>query len=604
MLALIMKLLESNIKPENIFVLTYMDSASRTFKERIKSAYPDLEELPNISTIHGLSLRILKENNNHAHLGLDVDFEIIDEIKRLKLITEIIYNEGIDTSKINSYERGTSAFKSSPYKNENILPPTFKRIYEQYQRTLKSLNLIDYDDLLILALDLLKSNSKIREYYQNMAHFVIEDEAQDSSAIQQELINIISKKYGNVIRCGDVNQAITTTFTNSDTTGFKKFIQNNKNCKMNFTARNSTGVIDLANKLIKEGLKLSESSFLEIETKPVIGKNIIDPAASTFKIFDKEEDEKKFITNKIKEIYENDNIGTIGILTRTNKEAENFANYLRGILPFKITTTSGLISDNPVFQSVISVFNFISNPMNNKIILEFAKTMMNLGFYGLEAKIFEKLEENSPFILDNNENYSIWWDLRYFLELTVLSPYELAFKIGEFYFKNNNKKSLNIAPVASLIEKIYNIENNFEDVLNKLNDIKQRPNNSIKLFEDEETKEDNKNGEIKVMTLHKSKGDEFDYVFIPCLTDKNLSFKKEEIKLKEGTKITQSVQNSKKTEDELKQDIIDENLRLLYVGITRAKKKLYLTTSNEYKIFNKKTECTPSFCFEFLKGGL
>ena len=100
MLALIMKLLEKGIKPENIFVLTYMESAARTFKERIKSAYPNLEELPNISTIHGLSMRILKENNNHSYLGLDVNFEIIDEIKRLKLITEIIYNEGIDTSKI------------------------------------------------------------------------------------------------------------------------------------------------------------------------------------------------------------------------------------------------------------------------------------------------------------------------------------------------------------------------------------------------------------------------------------------------------------------------------------------------------------------------
>ena len=105
--------------------------------------------------------------------------------------------------------------------------PSFKRIYLEYQKNLKALNLIDYDDLLILALELLKQNSKIREYYQNLAHFVIEDEAQDSSAIQQELINIISKKYSNLIRCGDVNQAITSTFTNSDTTGFKKFINNN-----------------------------------------------------------------------------------------------------------------------------------------------------------------------------------------------------------------------------------------------------------------------------------------------------------------------------------------------------------------------------------------
>lgn len=601
MLALIMKMLENNIKPENIFVLTYMDSAARTFKERIKNAYPNLEGLPNISTIHGLSLRILKENNNHAHLGLDVDFEIVDEIKRLKLITEIIYNEGIDTSKVNSYERGISAFKNSSYKNENNLTPLFKRVYEQYQRTLKSLNLIDYDDLLILALDLLKTNSKIREYYQNLAHFVIEDEAQDSSAIQQELINIISKKNGNIIRCGDVNQAITSTFTNSDTTGFKKFIQNNENCKMNYTARNSTGVIDLANKLIDKGLKLSPTSFLEIKTMPVTGKNIINPASSSFQIFEHEEDEKAFILNKIKEIFDKDKNSNIGILTRTNKEAETFANYLRGILPYKITTSTGNIFENPVFKVILSVFNFIENPMNNKIIIEFIKTMINLGFYTSEYNLLEKIEkESGSFILNNNEDYSTWWDLRYFLELTVFPPYELAFKIGEFYFKNNEKKALNIAPISSLIEKIYKVENNFEDTLNKLNDLKQKRTNIIKLFEDEE---EIKTGEIKVMTLHKSKGDEFDYVFIPSVTEKNLTFKKEEIKLKEGAKIIQTIQNSNKTDDEMKQDIIDENLRLLYVGITRAKNKLFITSAKEYKIFNKKTKVEPSSCFEFLNGG-
>ena len=604
MLALIMKFLEEGVKPENIFVLTYMDSAAKTFKERIKAAYPTLEELPNISTIHGLSMRILRENNNHAHLGLDVDFEIIDEIKRLKLITEIIFNEGIETSKVNSYERAISAFKNAAYKNENNLPPTFKRVYEQYQRSLKSLNLIDYDDLLILALTLLKTNSKIREYYQNLAHFVIEDEAQDSSAIQQELINIISNKNGNTIRCGDVNQAITSTFTNSDTVGFKKFIKNNKNCKMNYTARNSTGVINLANKLIENGLKYSPSSFLEIKTEPIKNKNIIDPMACKKAIFDFEEEEENFVSEKIKEIFEKDRGATIGILTRTNKETEYIASYMKKILPYKISTTTGLIGDNAVYLAVLGVFSFISNPMNNKIILDFAKTMINFGFYRNDTEVLDKLQNsNTPFILENNEDSPLWWDLRYFLELVILSPYELAFKIGEFYFKNNPKKRQNIAPIASLVEKIFNLEGTFEETLNKLIEFKTKQKTSFKFFEDEE-KEENKTGEIKIMTLHKSKGDEFDYVFIPFLTEKNLSLKKNEIKLKEGTKISQSVQNSSKTDEELKQEIIDENLRLLYVGITRAKKKLYMTCSREYKIYNKKTKTEPSFCFKLLEGVL
>lgn len=600
MLALIMKFLDNKVAPENIFVLTYMDSACRTFRERIKKAYPNLSELPNISTIHGLAMRILRENNNHAHIGLDVDFDIIDEIQRLKLISEIVYNEGLETSKVNSYERGISAFKNSNIRNENLLSPVFKRIYFEYQKSLKSLNLIDYDDLLIYALELLKFNSKVREYYQELAHFVIEDEAQDSSAIQQELINIISKKYGNLIRTGDVNQAITGTFTNSDTTGFKNFIKNNPNCKMNYTARNSTGVIDLANKLIKKGLKISPSAFFEIETKPVLNENIIDPNATCLQTFNDEEEEKEFILNEIKNIFEGEKSTSIGILTRTNKEAENFAQYLKNLTPYKIMTNTGLLSSNPVFLAVLGVFNFISNPMNNKNISDFVKTMMNFGFYVQDINIFDKLNENSPFILGENDDYALFWDLRYFLELVILPVDELAYKIGEFYFKNNKKHNINIAPIASIVSKIFQSEKNFEDTLNKMNEIKIKQSGNFKIIEEKDDVVTS--NEIKVMTLHKSKGDEFDYVFIPFLTDRNMGLNRDKIKLKDNVKIMQSVQNFKKSDEFLKQETVDENFRLLYVGITRARKKLYLTGALEYKIFNKKTNVEISDCFGILKG--
>ena len=600
MLALIIKLLEKGIAPDNIFVLTYMDSAARTFRERIKNSFPDMSELPNISTIHGLSMRILRENNNHAHLGLDVDFDIIDEIKKLKLITEILYTEGFDPKNAQNYERAISSFKNSKFKNYELLTPSFKRIYQKYQNSLKELNLIDYDDLLILSLELLKTNSKIREYYQNLAKVVIEDEAQDSSEIQQELINIIAHKFGNIIRCGDINQAITSTFTNSDTKGFKKFIEKSENVTMNFTARNSTGVINAANDLIKRGLKVSKTSFYEIETKPIEGKNIVNNNAVKLKIFDFEEDEKKFIKDKIIEIKENDKNATIGILTRTNKEAEIFAQYLKENINAKIITKSDSISQNPVFKAVLAIFNFISNPMNNIIISNNLKTLIDLGFYKNEIELIEKIKnQNSPFILENNEDSPYWWDLRYFLELVTLPVVELAFKIGEFYFMNNKIKKINIAPISSIVSKIYATAGNFEETLNKMNEINKKGGFNIKLIDDND---ETKQGEIYVMTLHKSKGDEFDYVFIPNMYDKNLGLSLDEIKLKDEVKITINLNNNK--EENKKQDIIDENLRLFYVGLTRARNEIYITTALEYKIFNKKTKVRASKIFEILRGEL
>ena len=600
MLALIIKLLEKGIAPDNIFVLTYMDSAARTFRERIKNSFPDMSELPNISTIHGLSMRILRENNNHAHLGLDVDFDIIDEIKKLKLITEILYTEGFDPKNAQNYERAISSFKNSKFKNYELLTPSFKRIYQKYQNSLKELNLIDYDDLLILSLELLKTNSKIREYYQNLAKVVIEDEAQDSSEIQQELINIIAHKFGNIIRCGDINQAITSTFTNSDTKGFKKFIEKSENVTMNFTARNSTGVINAANDLIKRGLKVSKTSFFEIETKPIQGKNIVNNNAVKLKVFDFEEDEKKFIKDKIIEIKENDKNATIGILTRTNKEAEIFAQYLKENIDAKIITKSDSISQNPVFKAVLAIFNFISNPMNNIIISNNLKTLMDLGFYKNEIELIEKIKnQNSPFILENNEDSPYWWDLRYFLELVTLPVVEFAFKVGEFYFMNNKIKKINIAPISSIVSKIYATAGNFEETLNKMNEINKKGGFNLKLIDDNN---ETKQGEIYVMTLHKSKGDEFDYVFIPNMYDKNLGLSLDEIKLKDEVKITLNLNNNK--EENKKQDIIDENLRLFYVGLTRARNEIYITTALEYKIFNKKTNVKASKIFEILRGEL
>ena len=135
-----------------------------------------------------------------------------------------------------------------------------------------------------------------------------------------------------------------------------------------------------------------------------------------------------------------------------------------------------------------------------------------------------------------------------------------------------------------------------------MNEINMRNYSNIKLFEDNE-KEENQ-GHIRVLTVHKSKGDEFDYVFIPYVHNKNFSLLKDEIKLKESARFSLSIQNSKKTDEKLKEEIIEENLRLLYVGITRAKKKLYITTSKEYKIFNKKSEFKPSLLFNLLGENL
>ncbi len=599
MLALILKLLENKVPVQNIFVLTFMDSAARNFKERIKSVCKNLVELPHISTIHGLALRILKENNNHTKLNLDVDFEILDEIKRSAIIKEIISNFGLDLSKSELYERGISAYKNQKNQNPDKLSPAFKRIYQTYKTTLISNNLIDYDDLLSYSLSLLKMNEEIRKYYQNLMQFIIEDEAQDSSEIQQELIKILSAKHNNLIRCGDVNQAITTTFSNADVEGFKKFIEENLNINMNYSNRNATGIIDFANSLIKYGGTVSRSAFLPVETKPVEGKNIIDKNSTLHFTFEEENEEKEFIINSIKKIKEDDQNSSIAILLRSNRSVSNWGEFISEFSALKFTTNSDTLNANPVFRAVLAVLNFINNPLNNKNVENCARTLMELGYYKTDFEIFDFINKlNTPFILGNNEYFAIFWDLKYFLSLWNLPAYEIAYKTGEFYFSKNNSQKANIPLVSAIVSKIFDRQKSFEYTIERLNNLSDKINRTgIKLISDKENEPDNNS--IKILTLHKSKGDEFDYVFIPELYKDNLPLNIENIKLKDNTKFIESIKTYPKSEQQLKTDILDENFRLAYVGITRAKKKLYLTSAKNYKIFNKKQQKEPNELFTF-----
>lgn len=144
-----------------------------------------------------------------------------------------------------------------------------------YQETLKENNLIDYDDMLTGSVKILKENSDILAHYQDICQYIIEDEAQDSSGVQQELITLLAGKHKNIIRCGDVNQSITSTFSNADVEGFRKFITENNNVTMNCSQRCTKDVWQFANKLVETSsrYKESENSFFKMFMRPVEGKN-------------------------------------------------------------------------------------------------------------------------------------------------------------------------------------------------------------------------------------------------------------------------------------------------------------------------------------------
>ena len=608
LLALIMKLLDKGVKPSNIFVLTYMESAARNFRERIKNMAPNSNQLPNISTIHGLALRIIKDNSNYERLGLASDFEICDDTQRMRILKSI--DGKFTKTDLDDFDRAISVMK---LQEGDINKPTtdkkiekFKTFYKEYQQKLDEANLIDYDDILLFSVKLLENNKDILEHYQEICEYIIEDEAQDSSGIQQRLIGLLSGKHKNLIRCGDINQAITTTFSNADVEGFRAFIQNaDKLVEMNHSQRCTQEVMDLANKTVLWGEKLLPKAFFKSMMQGVEGKNPISENAVFAKTFDKTFEEKNFVLREIKNILTRNKDATIGILLRGNYQVANWTQFVNDA-GFKSITRSESLGQKSVFNTIFSILKYLQTPFDNEALVTTYETLSEYGFYKPRLQL-EIRNSEAPFITKNGDEIEsqdlaqFLWDMQYWLNCSTMPLEELVIKIGLFYYTSDIEKS-NVYLIGTLVRKLNN-NSNYNLTLERLDALAKRPSLSGFKFFSEEEDENAVKGKVQIMTLHKSKGDEFEYVFMPELSEKMLNMDVNQANLKSSTSFMEEVRgfNPKykvKSELELKEFSCEESMRLFYVAVTRAKKKLYITAPLKVKSFGKEIDQAPSVVFE------
>ena len=617
LLALIIKLLERGINPEHIFVLTYMDSAARNFRERIKNVKRNSSKLPNISTIHGLALRILKENGNYEKLNLSDDFEICDDSQRGRILKDIASKMKINQKTAEEFEKAVSIFKINQCKFPKIISDKkikqFQDFYRYYQMSLRDFNLIDYDDMLLGSVKVLRENPDILAHYQDICEFIIEDEAQDSSSVQQVLISLLSGKHKNILRCGDVNQSITATFSNADVEGFREFINENNNVIMNCSQRCSKGVWELANKLLTQSIhnKDSQNAFFNMLMAQVEGKNPQEQNSIYSKIFATPTEEKNYVLKTLKETLHNNPDYTVGILLRNNYQVAEWQNLIENA-GFKVITRNQCLEQKRIFRAIFAVLKIILSPFDNEILGKNYNILYELGIYknklGDEIKKYE-----NPFITLNTDYFNneslekFYWDVNYWISLCSVPVNELVIKIAkDMNLLKSEIDKANIYLISTLVKRICITNSSIEYALERLNELSKRPNLSGFKFFSEEDDEDKKSlqGKIQIMTMHKSKGDEFNLVFIPELSDKNLPLSINSINLKSSDFIetirTLNPSVKKKSEYELKQEILSENLRLLYVGITRAKNKLYFSASSKEKSFGKLKDSKVCKIFEDL----
>ncbi|WP_343189081.1 UvrD-helicase domain-containing protein [Buchnera aphidicola (Chaitoregma tattakana)] len=581
------------INAKNIFALTFTNKAANEMKSRIRCILGRCKtRLLNISTFHSLGIKILKLDN--SNLYIKSNFSIFDKSEQnsiLKDITKNFLKNNLSLLKrLSSFiSKCKNEFISYNYAKKmatNSLDYVFANCYETYEKYLRSFNILDFDDLVFLPVLILKKNISLRNYFRKKIKYLLVDEYQDTNLVQYKLIKLLNNSK-NFTLVGDDDQSI-YSWRGANPKNFF-FLSNDypkiKVIKLEHNYRSSGRILNVANNLISNNSHLFTkklfSSFKYGEfIKVISAKN--------------EFDECNRVVDEILKYHNlnNKNYNDFAILYRNNQQSKILEKILliRSV-PYKIFSNVSLFKIYEI-KNLLNYLKLIINPDNDFSFLQIINTpnrkigkitlsklkksakknKISLFKFCLDKKNFKMLSKNS---INNLEKFIIWFNE--ILDFSNYFPDKVLYKIVKDtnYLSWMKKKHSNLEKLNFCIKnlkiflswvkdfcknKAHNYKLLFQQVIEKL------------LVEDDSTTDSfKKKNFVNLMTLHSAKGLEFPFVFI--------------IGMEEGILPHYS---SIATND------IDEERRLIYVGITRAKEQLTLTFSKTRKKFGEKIFTTPS----------
>ena len=265
----IINLIDSGVSPYNILAITFTNKAAKEMRNRVENELGSITDSIFIGTFHSFGLRILREN--YIDIGYTSNITILDTDDAKAIVKRILKENGYDPAK---YEIRTIINKISSAKNDGISPDEYTKlflndldiviglVYKEYTKLLKDNNSVDFDDLLLKPVELLKKNKIILEKYQERFKYILVDEYQDTNSIQYELCKLLASKYKNIFVVGDANQSI-YSFRNADYRNILNFEKDYKNAKvilLEENYRSTNNILKAANSVIKnnsEGKKLN-----------------------------------------------------------------------------------------------------------------------------------------------------------------------------------------------------------------------------------------------------------------------------------------------------------------------------------------------------------
>jgi DNA helicase-2/ATP-dependent DNA helicase PcrA len=553
------------IRPSQILAVTFTNKAAQEMKERTEQIIGEEINDLFIGTFHSICAKILRREIKF--LGYKENFSILDEDDSTNVIKDIMKDLNLDPKYINPNEvkdyiskAKMNLIDANNFSFGDYFEEVVAKIYKKYERTLKENNALDFDDLIMLTIKLFKENPQVLYFYQTKFKHILVDEYQDVNRMQYEFVKLLTEKTRKFTLVGDDDQSI-YSFRGASSEFIDKIyedFEDLKVIKLEKNYRSPQEILDIANRLIKHNKRRTE--------KELFSDISINDAISFYEALD-ELDEARFVVNKIIELKEEKGYKNrdFAILYRTNFQSRAFEEYLiqQGI-PYQVIGGQKFYGRAEI-KDIIAYLALINNPSDN---ISF-KRIVNTPPRKIGEKTIEELGR-----IAEEKGKSLFFAIEDYLKEKESKP------LKEFYELINELRELsNTLPLPRFVEEVISkvkylkyLEEKFKaDADERIENIKEFENmvvNFVRETEDadlsslltqislitsvDEAKDEDR---VSLMTLHSAKGLEFPVVFL--------------VGLEEG--LLPHFRSLETTKD------IEEERRLCYVGITRAKEKLFLT---------------------------
>ena len=599
----IAKLIHDGYNPFRILAVTFTNKAAGEMKERVEALVPGSARRVWLHTFHSLGVRILRQ---HAEkLGLTKDFAIYDETDQKKVITLLLQQMGVKEPK---KEVGQILSQISRAKDDMVGPETFMQsatasgldfkiraaeIYRRYEQKLKEAGALDFGDLLVKTYTLLRDHEDIRTYYQEFFQYVLVDEYQDTNHTQYLITKTLAAKSRKLCVVGDPDQSI-YSWRGANIRNILEFEKDFKDAKiitLEQNYRSTKAILDASNKLITKNKKRKEKNLF---TEKGTGDPIEVRQVST------EGEEARWVSQNIKALVDTEgaSLKDIAVFYRTNAQSRSFEDYFRRYqIPYRLIGTVRFY-DRKEIKDMLCYARMLVNPHDNVSLLR----IINTPTRGIGAKAQETLlahaEQKQISLYDALKNAAYIPGLtpgavKSCIKLVQLfeswrgallftSPADIFNKIlMESGYMDAVKAELEKDPEAeSRLQNLDALVNAVKEYEERCERGEKQPSladflQEISLLSGEDDAQAGEGGAVTLMTVHLAKGLEFDNVFVTGLEENLFPIGRDN------------------------EDDLEEERRLCYVAMTRAKKRLFLTYARTRRKFGQLQENLPSrFLFE------